>query len=253
MEPNTACNMTGQYNLTTLFACRGPSAACPLDANTNTGLIASNVVSEDFCQVVRFDIDLNGVLEVYQDAQHTTKKTAFLPSQTAYFKATVWSTKATIIDSSISSVFYTLPDSTSRSLFAAGAQTLLAQANQFAITPINATAEGFQFVVSVGETAVDMFPVNIDSNAPFLFSADIEVQWQGLNDLATAKRFTFALAQSNGLPTGTQNKKFDTQMLITPLNSQTPTAAVPFSDPSSGASTVVLGMASMIVAFIALL
>lgn len=246
--------MTGQYNMTTLFGCRGDQALCPLDASTNTGLIASSVISEDFCQIVRFDIDLNGVLEVYQDALHTTKKTAFLPTQTAYFMATVWSSKANIIESSINSVFYTLPDDTSRSLFAAGQQTQLAQANQFAITPVNATAEGFQFVVSVGDTALDMFPVNVDGSAPFQFSAVIEVEWEGIDNSVTGKRFVFGAAQSNnGLPTGAQDKKFDTPMTITSLNSQTPTAAQPLGNPTSSAASLVLGLASIVVAVIALL
>merc|ERR1711972_1262907 len=139
--PGSACKLNGDYNLTTSIICRGDQAACPLDANTNTALIASKVVSEDFCQIVRFDIDLNGALDVYQDATYTTRKTAFLPTQTAYFLAAVWSTKATIVSSTITDVSYDLPDGTSRSLLGAGDATALGSANSFQLNPKNETSE----------------------------------------------------------------------------------------------------------------
>jgi hypothetical protein len=253
--PNSACKLNGDYNLTTAIVCRGDQALCPLDANTNSALIASKVISEDFCQIVRFDIDLSGALAVYQDAAHTTPKTAFLPTQTAFFLATVWSSKATIVNADITDVTYALPDGTSRSLFAAGDNTALANANQFTLTANNATSEGFQFVISVGEATNDLFPVNIDANAQFVFSATIEVEWEGLNTLSGGKRFTFNLAQANGLPSGSQDKKFDTTMNVTPLNNvgQTPSSSEPLSNPAfSSASTVVASVASAAVALLAL-
>jgi hypothetical protein len=169
--------------------------------------------------------------------------------------ATVWSSKATIVNADITDVTYALPDGTSRSLFAAGDNTALANANQFALTPNNATSEGFQFVISVGQATNDMFPVNIDANAQFVFSATIEVEWEGLNTLSGGKRFTFNLAQANGLPSGSQDKKFDTTMNVTPLNNvgQTPSASEPLSNPAfSSASTAVVSVLSAVVALIAL-
>merc|ERR1711939_223165 len=107
------------------------------------------------------------------------------------------------------------------------------------------------FVVSVGQTANDMFPVNIDANAQFQFSATVEVEWQGLNTLSAGKRFAFNFAQANGLPSGTQDKKFDTTVGVTPLNNvgQTPSASEPLSNPAfSSASTAVVSVLSAVVA-----
>jgi hypothetical protein len=89
-----------------------------------------------------------------------------------------------------------------------------------------------------------------------VFSATIEVEWEGLNTLSGGKRFTFNLAQANGLPSGSQDKKFDTTMNVTPLNNvgQTPSSSEPLSNPafSSASTVVVASLASAAVALLAL-
>jgi hypothetical protein len=112
INPNGACRLSGDYNITVVLGCRG-DANCP----PGSGVIASQITSEDICSVVRIDIDLTGSMRVYSDDTFTSPADAFLPGQSAVFLTNVGSTKAIIASSSISDVFYTMPDGTSNSLY----------------------------------------------------------------------------------------------------------------------------------------
>lgn len=161
INPNGACRLSGDYNITVALGCRG-DANCP----PGSGVIASQITSEDICSVVRIDIDLTGSMKVYSDDTFTSPASAFLPGQSAVFLTNVGSTKAIIASSSISDVFYTMPDGTSNSLYSGGAETAKAASNGFSIVPLNATASYFTVTMSVGDTASDLFsPRALDPTA----------------------------------------------------------------------------------------
>jgi hypothetical protein len=98
-------------------------ANCPLPLNTNTGLkqsdasVTFHITTEYFCPLVLADVDIHATLSSYQDGAHIIAKDDFLQDATAYFKATVSSTVATIVECSIatitrddSALFYSRPN-----------------------------------------------------------------------------------------------------------------------------------------------
>ncbi len=111
-NPNGACRLSGDYNITVAIGCRGAASCAP-----GSGVISSQITSEDICSVVRIDIDLTGSMKVYSDDTFSSPAASFLPGQSAVFLTNVASSKAVIASSSISDVFYTMPDGSSNSLY----------------------------------------------------------------------------------------------------------------------------------------
>jgi hypothetical protein len=117
------CDFTGVYTLNFVVRCEpGAEANCPLPLNTNTGFkqsdasVTFSITTEHFCPLVLAEVDIHAALSSYQDGAHGIPKDDFIHDATAYFKATVSSNVATIVECSISTItasenlFYSAPN-----------------------------------------------------------------------------------------------------------------------------------------------
>jgi len=108
------CDFTGDYTLEFVVRCEaGAEAHCPLQLDTTTGFkqasasVTFHITTEHFCPIVLADVDISASLHSFQDGGHTIPKTDFLQDATAYFRATVSSSVATIVETSISGITHT--------------------------------------------------------------------------------------------------------------------------------------------------
>jgi hypothetical protein len=112
VHPNGACRLNGEYTINVSFDCR--NIQCP---RLGFGSIVSTLSSEDFCNVIRLDIDLTGSMTTYKDNTMTQLGKSFVPSEFPVFVTNVESTRAVIQSSSLVEVFFTLPDGSSNTLY----------------------------------------------------------------------------------------------------------------------------------------
>ncbi len=143
LDASHVCSLSGQYNLTMAFECRGQVEVCKTDLESD--VIASIIVSEDFCYSVSHDVRLKGDLTIFQDYEHTTLKTAFMNGQRAYFLATVNAERVQILATKVRSVFITSSkDRHATPIYNELFTSSIAQANAFTITPHTPSSIGFE-------------------------------------------------------------------------------------------------------------
>jgi hypothetical protein len=176
LDASNVCSLSGQYNITMAFECRGEIEVCKSDVSD---VIESNIISEDFCYSVSRDLRLKGDLTIFQDSEHVTLKKAFMNGQRAYFLATVNAERITILATKVRTVFIT-PSKSRHAipLYNEGFFSLLAQANAFTITPHTPSSIGFEVDVSIGDSESDLFPEETDLEG-YEFTAVVEVAYEG--------------------------------------------------------------------------
>ncbi len=219
--PNGACQLTGDYQMVFRLACRG-SDPCPLDNTTNNATINAIIKSEDFCNALVFDIDLSGTLQIFQDVNHLQPKSAFLDGQVMYFLVTVGSTKAAIITTNITNIYYKPTNTlTSKSLLIGGVPTVLARENKFKLDPPGQTTATFELTTHTGSAEDVLFTVSPDSIEEFQFFAEVEVTWAVSNTFGAQQRRARFIMQAAEL-SGAQTKMFATPVNIASFNGDTP-------------------------------
>lgn len=122
-----ACNFDGAYVFNFTISCDASRLSdCPYDSSStdNTGAIVMFLTSGDFCPVIVETVDLSGSLTSYGDFLHTDPKSNFVVDQMVYFVALVNSTKATIINSTVSMFEVLFSNGTSLVLSQNGVNTL---------------------------------------------------------------------------------------------------------------------------------
>jgi hypothetical protein len=219
--PNGACQLTGDYQLVFRLGCRG-SDACPLDSKTNNATINAIIKSEDYCNALVFDIDLTGTLQIFQDVNHLQPKSAFLDGQIMYFLVTVGSTKAAIITTNITNIYFKPTNTlTSKSLLVAGVPTVLARENKFMLDPPGQTTATYQLTTHTGPTEDVLFTVTPDSIEEFQFFAEVEVTWAVANTFGQQLRHARFIMQAAELQ-GAQTKMFATPANIASFKGDVP-------------------------------
>lgn len=172
--PNISqCNFDGDYDFNFTLGCT-PSRAtnCPLDNNTNKGMIEFTLDSEDFCVDIVEDIDLSGSIGVYKDAGHTIVKKDFLPGQTVFMSGKTSSNKATIIRTVVNDIDVTLWNGTTVNLYRFGLSSVMGNRLSLAVNNALAAESWLQFVV------VDsVFAMPFDSFEVITFQIDFNVTY----------------------------------------------------------------------------
>jgi len=83
----SACTLDGAYQLSFPKVMCHSDSDCPLrEEDQEEVKIDYNLLSENFCAVVKVDISLSATIKVYEDAEFTKERSLFLLGQKAYYK-----------------------------------------------------------------------------------------------------------------------------------------------------------------------